>query len=192
MLPASNALEIVSAMRPFLRKIVKSPPLIVRGRRSGKPHEPQSRLASRAPLAHGTSRIREQAMFQQFALSFASILMIGSSPAATQAPPEPAPAQKSPEPSAGRLGKIAAAIAHPRRTPANVARDRYRNPESQSGTARESIRRLPPATAVNFAFRNLGDDAHRTRPTQTGAPRPAAAPDKTGRSSPKALRPFCG
>ena len=67
-------------------------------------------------------------MFQQFALSFASILMIGSSPAATQAPPEPAPAQKSPEPSAGRLGKIAASIAHPVRTPANVARDRYRNP----------------------------------------------------------------
>ena len=67
-------------------------------------------------------------MIHQFALSIASVLMLGLSQGTTQAPPQPAPAQKAPEPSTGRLGKIEAAIAHPGRTPANVARDRYRNP----------------------------------------------------------------
>jgi predicted methyltransferase len=77
-------------------------------------------------------------MIHQLALSIASVLMLGFSQAATQAPPEPAPAapapaqpapaQKAPEPSTGRLGKIEAAVAHSGRTPANVARDRFRNP----------------------------------------------------------------
>jgi predicted methyltransferase len=67
-------------------------------------------------------------MIHQFALSIASVLMLGLSQATTQAPPAPAPEQKAPEPSTGRLGKIEAAVAHSGRTPANVARDRYRNP----------------------------------------------------------------
>ena len=82
-------------------------------------------------------------MIHQIALLFASVLMLGSSQAATQAPAgqapaqtapaqaapaQPASAQTAPEPSTGRLGKIEAAVAHPGRTPANVARDRYRNP----------------------------------------------------------------
>lgn len=82
-------------------------------------------------------------MIHQIALSFASVLMLGSSQAATQAPAgqapaqtapaqaapaQPASAQTAPEPSTGRLGKIEAAVAHPGRTTANVARDRYRNP----------------------------------------------------------------
>jgi len=77
-------------------------------------------------------------MIHQLALSIASVLMLGISQTATQAPPEPAPAQPAPaqpapapkasEPSTGRLGKIEAAIGRSGRTPANVARDRYRNP----------------------------------------------------------------
>ncbi len=77
-------------------------------------------------------------MINQLALSFASVLMLGASqaappPPAEQAPPQPVPAEqaaetKAPEPSAGRLAKIEAAVASASRTPANVLRDRYRNP----------------------------------------------------------------
>ena len=65
-------------------------------------------------------------MIQHVALSIASILMLGSSQTASQAPAQPAPAAAA---ATDRLGKLDAAIAHSGRTPANVLRDRYRNPK---------------------------------------------------------------
>jgi predicted methyltransferase len=62
-------------------------------------------------------------MIQYVALSIASVLMLGCAQAATQAD-----AQQAPAASSERIGKIEAAVAHSGRTPANVLRDRYRNP----------------------------------------------------------------
>jgi predicted methyltransferase len=65
----------------------------------------------------------------QLALSLISVLMLGSAQGAPETAAPPAP-QQAPAPSADRGGKLQAAISHPGRTPANVARDRYRNPKA--------------------------------------------------------------
>jgi predicted methyltransferase len=65
----------------------------------------------------------------QLALSVISVLMLGSAQAAPETPAQAAP-QQTPAPSADRAGKLQAAITHPGRTSANVARDRYRNPKA--------------------------------------------------------------
>ena len=65
----------------------------------------------------------------QLTLSVISVLMLGSAQAAPETPAQAAP-QQTPAPPADRAGKIQAAISHPGRTPANVARDRYRNPKA--------------------------------------------------------------
>ena len=70
-------------------------------------------------------------MIHHVALSVASVLVLASSQPAAQAPAPPpaqAPAQPAPDASTERLGTIEAALSHPGRTPANVIRDRYRNP----------------------------------------------------------------
>ena len=68
-------------------------------------------------------------MIHQLALSFGSVLMLGAAQAAPETPTQAAP-QQAPAPATDRVGKIQAAISHAGRTPANVARDRYRNPKA--------------------------------------------------------------
>ena len=67
-------------------------------------------------------------MIHHVALSIASILMLGSSQGSTQAPAPPAESKPAPAPASSRFGKIEAAVASPGRAPANVLRDKYRNP----------------------------------------------------------------
>src|SRR5690349_8690850 len=61
-------------------------------------------------------------MFQKAALSIASVLLVGCDGTSTAPAAEPVAAAP------GRLASLEAAVAHAGRTPANVARDRYRNP----------------------------------------------------------------